>query len=361
MTTTATPSKLREVRGARFHQKVSPDVFEDNISELPEEQRDVLSFWFYFATERGLSQKELARRTGVSDSALSLAFRNKYPADLSTLCKTLEAARDNLTSAIANPHFIMTALAKQLWEVFDDTRAMQSVTIAWGAMGIGKTEVAKEYKRRHNHGRTFYHRCSPAMTFGQFVTSLAQSMGIPSKRHSHLRLREKIIGMLAAGQRLLIIDELHELFLQKERSRGIAAVLICEFLREVYDKADCGLVLIGTRAMVTHLKEGDHSAALEQLIDRGEDPVELPGKPTEEDAHAFIRHYGLDPTELLTTEQEAAVIVRDIFAASGLRKLTRHLRAGAAAAAKKGEQYQWHHFVAAHKRHASILKKPAKP
>lgn len=355
MNATATPTKPKAKPNGRIQQRVSPDVFEGHMSNLEEDQREILQFWFYYALERDWSQKELGRRAGVSDSSLSLAFRGQYPAKLDALCKTLRNARENLHQSVANPHFIMTALAGQMFELFDETRALQTVLISWGKKGIGKTEIAKEYKRRNNHGRTFYHRCSPAMTFGQFVTSLAASMNIPSHRHSHLRLREKIISVLKAGQRLLVIDELHELFLQKERSRGTAAVLICEYIREIFDRAECGVVLIGTRVMVSELRDGVHRAALEQMLDRGLEPVELPDKPTKADLAEFINHFHLDPA--FTGANEAAEIVAKIFRETGLRKLVLHLRAGKKLATGKSETYGWHHFVAAYQRLEAITKK----
>ncbi len=329
--------------------------FETAIADLPDEQRDILAFWYDYAATREISQRELARMIGVSDSAISQAFHNKYKAGLDNLCQRMLAAKDNLPQAIANPHFIMTSLAKQMFTIFDEARALQTVMLVWGVKGIGKTVIGREYKRRNNHGRTHYYRCSPGLSLNQFIQSLAAALGVsPKRRMSLLQTRQLIIRLLSAGQRLLIVDELHQLFLRD--SRG-CAVLICEFLREIYDVSECGLVLIGTRAMVSHLVEGTHADALEQLIDRGEDPVELPSKPTRSDAAAAISHYGLDPS--FAGETEAAAIVADIFARSGLRKLTRHLRAGAAFAARSGEPYQWRHFVAAQKRHASILKKPA--
>lgn len=349
--------RLREVRGVvNSSRLLSQDVFESKVSGLPPDQREILSWWFYHSKEEDLSLTTLARQAGVNKSSLSRAFNGTYGAELASLCKTLEAAKDNLTAAVPNPDFIMTSLAKQMWEIFDTTRSLETVMFLWGVKGIGKTECSKEYKRTHNHGRTHYYRCSPALTFGQFVASLAKAMNISSKRHSHLRLRDKIISVLAAGNRLLIIDELHELFLEKPRSRAETAVMICEFIREIYDRAGCGVVLIGTRALVSQFLEGDNAEALEQLLDRGLDPVELPSKPTREDAAALVRHFGLsgpDPAQ----EPKAAEIVQAIFRQSGLRKLTIHLRAGARRAAKAREPYSWSHFVAAHTHLATITKK----
>ncbi len=335
--------------------RTAPSVFEKHVATLPDDQREILSFWFNRQTEENVSLTQLARQAGVSSTSLSRAFRGKYAADLGSLCVTLAAAKENLSISIANPDFIMTSLAKLVWEILDETRGMDCVTLAWGKKGIGKSTITAEYKRQHNHGKTHYHRCSPAMTFGQFVTSLAMSMGIVPRKHSHLRLRGEIIAKLSAGRRLLIIDEFHELFLKRERGTGVHAVLICEFLREIYDVAGCGLALFGTRAMLAEFIEGDHAGALEQLLDRAEDPIELPDKPTKEDAAAFIRHYGLDAT--FKDAPMAAAIVKDFFEAHGIRRFIRRLRGGAAYAARRKEKYSWDHFVANTARVASLNKK----
>lgn len=354
----AKSTTLREVRGSiRSSQGISPEVFEDAIAELPEDQKDVLQYWYYHAKEFDLSLVQLGQRVGLSSSTLSRAFRGQYGAGLDGLCKTLELRKEHLCQSVSNPDFIMTSLGKQMWEVFDTARDLQIVMFVIGKMGIGKTTVGLEYKRLHNHGKTHYHRCSPSMTLGQFISSLALSMGIPSKRHDHLRLRNKIIALLAAGKRLLIIDELHELFVQKERSRGMNAVLICEFIREIFDRAACGLVLIGTKKMMDELRSERNARALAQLLDRGLE-VDLPDEPTREDAIALIKHFGLKPPG--QGEDEAAAIIKDIFASSGLRKLTTYLRNGARHAAMRKEPYQWRHFVAAQAHLASLTSKPKK-
>lgn len=355
-TDTKPATTIREIRGnTRTHQRTSQDVFEANVARLPEAQREILQWWYYHQIEEDLTFVELGKRAGVSPSSFSRAFSGRYGASLDSLCARLEAAKDNLHASVENPDFIMTALGKQLWEIFDEARALRTVIFVWGVKGIGKTTVSKEYRRKNNHGRTHYHRCSPAMTFGQFVTTLAATLGISSKRHSHLRLREKIITTMAAGNRLLLLDEFHQIFIRRERGTGSHAVLICEFIREIFDRAECGVCLLGTKAMLTEFMQGDHAAALEQLLDRGEDPVELPDKPTKADAAAVISHYGLDPE--FQGAEDAATIVRDLFAAHGLRKLVIRLRGGAAFAAKRGEPYTWNHFVRFTNRLASITRK----
>lgn len=237
----------------------------------------------------------------------------------------------------------MTSLGREIFAICDRVRALHTVAILWGAMGIGKTTVLEEYKRRNNHGKTIYYRCEPGMTLVQFISSLAGACGIGYKsKQTQLRVREKLYALLGAGQRLVIIDELHQLFLRRE-SNDITPVLQCEFLRTVFDRAACGMVLTGTKALEKYMV--DQKDALAQLLDRGTMPIHLPDKPTADDARMFVKSFGLPA--LTNAEPEASAIIADILKSSGLRKLTLHLRDGAATAAKRNEPYTWGHFCTA--------------
>ena len=321
---------------------IAPDQFEKVIADLNQPQQETLRFWYFLGKDRGWSLTKLAKACGASSTTLSRVFRGDYGADLATLCATLAKARDNFAESVDNPAFIVTSLAKRFFRICDRTRALRTVTIIWGAMGIGKTTVAEEYKCRNNHGRTVYYRCQPGLTFVQFVLQLAAAAGINGKRQTHLVLREKLIAVLAAGNRLLIVEELHQIFLRRSHN-DITAVLQCEFLREIYDRANCGLVLMGTNALEKYM--ADQKDTLAQLMDRGTMQIHLPEKPTAEDVKAFISNYALPALD--ERQPEAAAIVADILKASGLRMLTLRLRDGAATAAKAGETYAWSHFIAA--------------
>lgn len=322
---------------------IAPDQFERVIAPLPEEQQDVLRWWYFLGKDRGWPLTQLAKASGVSSTTLSRVFRGEYGAGLDQLCAALAKARESFRDGVDNPEFIMTSLAKEIFAICDRVRALRTVAIVWGAMGIGKTAVLEEYQRRNNHGRTIYYRCEPGLTLVQFITSLGSACGVGFQgKQTQMRTREKIYTLLGAGQRLLVIDELHQLFLRRE-GRDIAAVLQCEFLRTVFDKAGCGMVLTGTNALEKYMTA--EKDALAQLLDRGTMPIHLPGKPTKADAAAFMQNFGLPA--LSAGEPEASGIVKDILKASGLRKLTLHLRDGAATAAKCGESYAWRHFVTA--------------
>jgi DNA transposition AAA+ family ATPase len=316
-----------------------------------ESEQDTLRFWFFAAREHNWSLGRLAQLTGISTTVLSRVFRCVYPGDSAATIDKLRQAREHFHESSDNPDFIETSLSKRMFAVFDKTRALRTVSIMWGQMGIGKTECITEYQRRNNHGRTQVVRFPAGATFAFFISHLARSCGVAVRSQSAFEQRGKILQVLNAGQRLLIIDELHQAFLT---TRADTAVKCCEFLREIADTASCGLALVGTEVLEQAFFRGPHKDALGQLVDRGTVQVCLPPKATQNDYRKFLSAYGLDlPGD---AEPLAQAMLADIIKSAGLRKLTLHLRDGAAYAAKRDEDYAWPHFVAAFQAIQSLAK-----
>jgi len=336
-------ASVQMLNGGR-HLTITSDKFYDLIeSTYTESEREVLSFWFELAKDRSWGLAELAKQSGASATTLTRLFRGIYEGSSSAQIEKLALSKANWSEVIGNPDFIRTSLSRKMFEVFDKTRALKNVTIMWGPMGIGKTTVIKEYTRQNNHGKTFAVRCpGHGCTTFQFVAHVAKAMRVSTSRETITTMREKISNMLGKGTRLLIIDELHEIFRTCNKE---TIVRICEWLREVQETADCGLALTGTELLHKEFFKGVHKDVLAQLVDRGTVQIPLGAKPTKGDILSFMKHYGLAyPAD---TDPDALAIVEDIIKASGLRKLTLHLRDGAAYAGKRQETYTWDHFTAA--------------
>jgi len=340
----APPAPSASMLNAGKQLAVTSEKFYDIIeATYSESEREVLAFWFDLAKDRNWGLSELAKQTGASTTTLTRLFRGIYEGSAAAQIEKLALAKANWSEVIGNPDFIRTSLSRKMFEVFDKTRALKNVTIMWGPMGIGKTTVIKEYARIHNHGKTFAVRCpGHGCTTYQFVTHVAKAMRVSTSRETITTMREKIAHMLAKGTRLLIIDELHEIF---RTCNADTIVRICEWLREVQETSDCGLALTGTELLHKEFFKGVHKDVLAQLVDRGTVQIPLGAKPTKGDVLGFMKHYGLAYPD--DTDPDALAIVEDIIKASGLRKLTLHLRDGAAYANKRQEAYTWDHFTAA--------------
>lgn len=329
---------------------ISPHDFELVLhNHYDEHSSEILRFWFFTAKQNNWNLKKLAQVTGLSTTVIYRLLRGEYPADPSNAIAALDAARQTIADSAENPDFIETSLAKRLFTIFDKTRALRNISILWGRMGIGKSECVAEYQRLSPVGRTAVVRFPAGASFAQFVQHIGRSLGVARTGNAG-STRERIIQLLSMGQRLLIIDELHQAFLT---TRTDTAVRCCEFLREISDVAQCGMVLIGTELLEENIFRGPHKDALRQLVDRGTVQIPLPPKPTQQDIRKFLKAYGLDFPENGT---EAAGILNDILRSAGLRKLTLHLRDGLAFANKRSELYTWQHFSEAHSAIVSLGK-----
>lgn len=337
-----------EPRPGAGGRSISAADFESVMRTLEAEGRyssdeaETLRFWFFTARERGWSLGRLSQAAGVSTTVLSRLFRGIYPADAARIMVTLRRARENFAESADNPEFIETSLARRMFAAFDKTRALRNVSMMFGNMGIGKTECIGEYARLNNSGRTVVVRFPAGSTFAYFVSHVARACGVAVRAGSAFEQRAKVLSVLGAGQRLLIVDELHQAFLT---TRADTAVRCCEFLREVSDVARCGMALVGTEALSRHIFEGPHREALRQLVDRGTVQMSLPSQATKSDVAKFLAAYGLEVPG--GDEPEAQAVLADILKSSGLRKLTLHLRDGSAYAARRGERNSWDHFLAA--------------
>ncbi len=349
------PAPSNQMLASGKNLSISAEHFYEAIAPYTESQQDVLTFWFELARDKGWGLSELAKASGASTTTLTRLFRYKYQGDVDGQIEKLSQARVSFGDAVGNPDFIMTSLSRQMFQVFDKTRALQNVTIMWGSMGIGKSTVIREYTRLNNHGKTFCVRCpGHGCSLYQFVTIVAKAMRISMNKHSVMTMRETIGKYLSKGNRLLIIDELHEIF---RTCNGMTIIRICEWLREIQETAGCGLALTGTELLKEEFFHGVHKDVLAQLVDRGTVQIPLGSKPTKGDVLAFMKHYGLDYPD---GHPVAFALVNDIIASNGLRKLTLHLRDGMAYAVKKSERYQWDHFVAAHEAIQSLGKKTSR-
>jgi len=347
---TNTPPTPEDNGGQTGSYGIAAHNFEATLNNYPEATREVLRYWYYLGKDKSWSLAKLQHAAGVSTTTLSRVFRGVYGAEIESVIATLERAKLTYEEAVDNPDFIETSLARRLFATFDKTRALGNVSIVWGKMGIGKTCIATEYQRLNNHGKTLLVRFPTGATFAFFVAHVAKACGISTRSQSQLQQRERIYQVLAAGKRLLIVDELHQAFLT---TRSDTAVKCCEFLREIIDVSGCGLVLMGTKLLQESVFSGPHKEALAQLVDRGTVQIPLPDKATKTDVKAFLAHYGL---QFPAPEDPAAIVLNDILVSYGLRKLTMHLRDGAAYARKRQESFKWSHFLDAFEAIQSLSK-----
>jgi hypothetical protein len=88
---------------------------------------------------------------------------------------------------------------------------------------------------------------------------------------------------------LLIVDEAHRCL----RPGSLAGLEVFSFLRELWNRRKCGLVLSLTNEGRDQFLHGPHAAQLAQLWRRRITPLQLPSVPPDDDAALFATAYGL--------------------------------------------------------------------
>lgn len=337
---------------------ISADVVQEACAGYADDAREAMMAAFRWCIDprHPVARKEFARRVGYDETTVYKFFTNRY-LDAETRQpmpppeRFLEGVRSFLRLEKerwegGETLFVDTPTAKKIFEFFDLARESSSMAVMWGPSHVGKTWAAERYQQENNHGRTIYCRMHAASGLGGMVRALATACGISDKCNT-----EALIGRIKRGlteDTLVILDELHLLANTYRINSFFACV---EVLREIYDQAACGMVLIWTR--IDSL-QGHSQRELQQVWRRGVHKLALPPAPTRGDVAAILRASGLtmpDRAETVTlgkVTERPAEMLRQVALNDGLKAITERLRYGRKLANRAGEPLAIRHMVKAH-------------
>jgi hypothetical protein len=123
-----------------------------------------------------------------------------------------------------------------------------------------------------------------------FLAELAVALGIPPQQKT-AELRRRLLESFD-DRMLLIVDEAHRCFGSREGRSGLA---IFGFLRELWNKRQCGIMISMTNEGRDSLLKGPNKKTLEQIWRRRLQPLQLPAIPFADDLDKFAESYGLPP------------------------------------------------------------------
>jgi DNA transposition AAA+ family ATPase len=317
---------------------------------MTEEQSEVIWWVFNFAKSQKMDLKTIATELGYADPTTPYrVFLGKYGASVEPFCekaRKLKVLADERASYIQG-FFVETSTAKKVFTICDAARISQTVAFVFGDSQLGKTTALQEYTRRNNHGATLYVRLPASSGIQILAKELARAAHV-NPDSCFEKLRDRVLAAIDKNQ-LVIIDELHQVFTSYQASSQIK---VLEFLREIHDRTQCGMVLCGTHVLKREIETGKLAMLLEQFRRRGTLRLELPAKPSKTDISRLAAGFDLDAPG----ERELAII-RDMVATSGLGMYVKFLQAGHRMAHKAEQAMTWDHFASAY----SIISKFSKP
>ena len=136
---------------------------------------------------------------------------------------------------------------------------------------------------------------------------------------------------------MLIIDEFH---LALETTSEQSSKAIMEFVREVFDRTGCGLVMSATKVGLSGLEGGKNQMLFDQLRRRGVVRVVLPDAPPVRDINTIARSFDL----ALPTGEVLAGIKR-LIKERGLGVYVKYLQKAYALAKAKKEPLTWEGYA----------------
>jgi len=315
--------------------KVAGDIVYQATAELPDAQRSAIRRFHSYYMDNNLSLDEAAALIRFESGAiLSQVFRGKYGAKLDNIVAEIESffeLQDKRSLGKKLP-FIETRLTKRIWDICDAALEFQKIAFIFGDMQIGKTAALREWALRHNHGSTIYVRVPTGGALLNFMTRLANELHI-SGNMSITKLRERIIGAFDSRM-LLIVDEAHACI--RDSGNQSMPVQTIEFIREIFDETDCGVVLCATNVFRDAMETGAVSKVLRQTRRRRLCALQLPNVPTQTDLNTFAAAYGLPVSSGPARELETRMIEHE-----ALGMWLTLLRMGAKIAAQRRRAMTW--------------------
>lgn len=310
--------------------------------QLSEEDGEEV-FWLYsYAQEYHLKEADLAAKMGTYDkNTLYQVFRGSYGVQkdgkYSSWANIIKAIRAFKAAEIEemkkkNIGIIETEVKKTVFQACTAALNDGMPAFIYGASQIGKTTALMEFQRLHNHGRTVYLRMGSGWTRARLVRELALRFGNGVKATKCWALEDAIFGSLTRYN-LLIIDEFH---LALETCTEASSKAIMEFIREVYDRTGCGLVMSATKVGLAGLEGGRNQMLFDQLRRRGVVRVVLPDSPPTRDINTIARSF-----ELTLPTGDVLAGIKRLIKERGLGVFIKYLQKAYALSKAKKEPLSW--------------------
>lgn len=204
------------------------------------------------------------------------------------LCRSIAEFRRMVDAQPVRDGFKETQLARTLWRYGKRAMDQQSIGFVFGNFAVGKTTAFEEMARRNP--KVVYSRMPTRGHLNHYLKTLARKLAM-GDRQTVLDLSDRVIDAFEPGM-LLIVDEADQVFSSIRNVLGLATL---DFLRELWDRARCGIILVMDHAGRDQVLHGPNKKRLQRLWRRRLPMLQLPDVPYREDLALFAGDYGLPP------------------------------------------------------------------
>lgn len=312
----------------------------DATAKLPLEQRQAILWLHSFYWEQQLGLPEVAEKVGYDASVISKVFRGVYEGSLADVVARIVKFRALLNdrATVNRVPFIRTQLFDMIEESLNALRTYQKMGFIYGESQVGKTKCLKAYAEMeaYNHGRTVYVEMPVGGSLSSFMAELAGKVRVsPNQRSGDL---PRMLKHAFTDDMVLIVDEA-----SRAAVGGRQTSKTLDFIRAIYDHAQCGVLLCGTNIFRDLMANVRMEPFLRQMHRRVLFRRQMPDRPGRADLNAFAAHYGLAPAS-----DEAYQLQKETVTRHGLGVWLTTLTAASRASSKRGQKMTWEHVLKAH-------------
>jgi hypothetical protein len=191
---------------------------------------------------RSLPRSWLAKKAKISSSTVSQVLNTKYPSSptgyLEEMLAIIRLEAERLGDG--TPGYVQGSVHKLVYVVCDRTRKHSNFGVVCGHVGVGKTRSLKQYWV--DKPQTLLVESNPRMTAKSLLLELHAQLGIATAT-SIDHMFNNVVKALKDTNYLLIVDEAESL--------NDTAL---HYVRRIRDKAEIGVVLVGTEKLMQLLK-----------------------------------------------------------------------------------------------------------
>lgn len=209
-----------------------------------------------FMDTNSMGQKQVANAFGVSVATISQYLSGKYAGNVEDLdrkvVEMLERHKAKVVEAKYNATFVPTLAAQRGMEVMQFAHVEGEINVIFGAAGLGKTQMLKQYVKEHSSAVLI--EVDPSCTPKVLLRKIAEAVGATARGVNN-ELLDSIVAKLKGSERLLLVDEAELL-----STRSL------EFIRRIHDLTGIGVVLAGMPRLLVNLKGKNNELA--QLYSR---------------------------------------------------------------------------------------------
>ncbi|ODU25022.1 MAG: hypothetical protein ABS95_01195 [Verrucomicrobia bacterium SCN 57-15] len=344
--------------------RIAADVIAQTCDGLPSEQAKALKWAEQYCRLRNLSTEEFGallvqpgpRGSTYSGDSVYAAFTGRREVgSLERFCAAVHTLRKRVeeTKTRSSFPFVETGMTRKVFEACRVAMEKRRIVFVFGETQTGKSRSLNEFAVQNPESvRLIMMPTKPTLT--ELLHQFAVALGIPVNS-TKAAIRRTIFDRFDENT-LLIVDECERCV---ERAYGTDAL---DFLREVYERCKCGIVLAGAM----NLRNAVRSIyTLKKLWLRGYRPVSLPDRPGRKALDCFARAVGLEPaadkTIAVTIAAEGERIVgnpfqiqEEVISKSGLGRWLMILEDAQDSANEAGATISWGRVIAAHHNIASF-------